>query len=140
MAVDAQTTILEALDTMLANPRRRDSILRRLDLEQLKQLTVACLNIQQERIEEENQRLRQLEERRKKALEAFDLLQADGLEPEDLIAVRERLSVKGPGKVPRYMYKDEFEQERTWTGQGRTPKPIQDAINQGSKLEDFLIK
>ena len=140
MAVDAQTTILEALDTMLANPRRRDSILRRLDLEQLKQLTVACQNIQQERIEEENQRLRQLEERRKKALEAFDLLQADGLEPEDLIAVRERLSVKGPGKVPRYMYKDEFEQERTWTGQGRTPKPIQDAINQGSKLEDFLIK
>jgi DNA-binding protein StpA len=140
MAVDAQTTILEALDTMLANPRRRDSILRRLDLEQLKQLTVACQNIQQERIEEENQRLRQLEERRKKALEALDLLQADGLEPEDLIAVRERLSVKGPGKVPRYMYKDEFEQERTWTGQGRTPKPIQDAINQGSKLEDFLIK
>lgn len=140
MAVDAQTTILEALDTMLANPRRRDSILRRLDLEQLKLLTGACQNIQQERIEEENVRLRQLEERQKKAAEALALLKDDGLEPEDLIAVRERLAAKGPGKVARYIYKDEFDQARTWTGQGRTPKPIQDALNKGSKLEDFLIK
>ncbi len=140
MAVDAQATIMEALDTMLANPRRRDSILRRLDLEQLKQLTGACQNIQKERIEEENIRLRQLEERRKKAEEALAILKDDGLEPEDLIAVRERLAAKGPGKIARYIYKDEFDGERTWTGQGRTPKPIQDAINNGGKLEDFLIK
>ena len=72
--------------------------------------------------------------------EALELLKVDGLEPEDLIAVRERLATKGSGKVARYIYKDEFDQERTWTGQGRTPKPIQDALNQGSKLEDFLIK
>lgn len=29
--------------------------------------------------------------------------------------------------------------EKTWTGQGRTPKPIQERLDQGDSLEDFLI-
>ncbi|HAZ7054699.1 TPA: H-NS histone family protein, partial [Escherichia coli] len=29
--------------------------------------------------------------------------------------------------------------EQTWTGQGRTPKAIANAINAGKTLEDFAI-
>ncbi|MFQ2713263.1 H-NS family nucleoid-associated regulatory protein, partial [Aeromonas caviae] len=30
-------------------------------------------------------------------------------------------------------------QEKTWTGQGRMPKAIADAVAAGKTLEDFLI-
>lgn len=41
-------------------------------------------------------------------------------------------------RPPKYKYIVDGE-EKTWTGQGRTPKPIQERLDQGDSLEDFLI-
>lgn len=49
---------------------------------------------------------------------------------------------KKPRKVrpAKYKYVDASGEEKTWTGQGRTPKAIQDKIdNHGATLDDFLI-
>ncbi|MDV5393114.1 H-NS family nucleoid-associated regulatory protein [Shewanella xiamenensis] len=42
-------------------------------------------------------------------------------------------------KPPKYAITVDGEQV-TWTGQGRMPKPIKAAIDNGASLESFLIK
>ncbi|PSV04928.1 H-NS family nucleoid-associated regulatory protein, partial [Photobacterium kishitanii] len=35
---------------------------------------------------------------------------------------------------------DDNGNEKTWTGQGRTPKALKTSIENGANLDDFLIK
>ncbi|MWL74780.1 H-NS histone family protein, partial [Escherichia coli] len=42
-------------------------------------------------------------------------------------------------RAPKYRFTDADGQEKTWTGQGRTPKPISVALANGKSLDDFLI-
>ena len=45
------------------------------------------------------------------------------------------------GAVERkYAYKDENGKEVLWSGRGRLPKPVEEAMKKGAKKEDFLIK
>ncbi|ABR74403.1 DNA-binding protein H-NS-like protein [Actinobacillus succinogenes] len=39
----------------------------------------------------------------------------------------------------KYKYIDEKGETKTWSGQGRKPKPIQDALNAGKSLASFAI-
>ncbi|WP_181144543.1 H-NS family nucleoid-associated regulatory protein, partial [Haemophilus influenzae] len=39
----------------------------------------------------------------------------------------------------KYAFIDENGEHKTWTGQGRTPRPIQNALNKGKSLSDFEI-
>ncbi|MDG2914433.1 H-NS family nucleoid-associated regulatory protein [Bisgaard Taxon 10/6] len=39
----------------------------------------------------------------------------------------------------KYKYIDEQGKTKTWTGQGRKPKAIQDALNAGKSLDSFAI-
>ncbi len=39
----------------------------------------------------------------------------------------------------KYAYIDEAGEQKTWTGQGRTPAPIKAQLDSGKTLEDFLI-
>ena len=43
-------------------------------------------------------------------------------------------------KPPKYEFKDENGELKTWTGQGRMPKALQNALDNGRALEEFLIK
>ncbi|HGY3347778.1 TPA: H-NS family nucleoid-associated regulatory protein, partial [Klebsiella pneumoniae] len=48
----------------------------------------------------------------------------------------------GKKRQPRpakYRYTDHTGAEKTWTGQGRMPKPIAEAVAQGKSLDSFLI-
>lgn len=40
---------------------------------------------------------------------------------------------------PKYQYLGDDGEIKTWTGQGRTPKAIQEELDKGKSLEDFLI-
>ncbi|HBW5265460.1 TPA: H-NS histone family protein, partial [Klebsiella pneumoniae] len=39
----------------------------------------------------------------------------------------------------KYAYVDDAGEQKTWTGQGRTPAPIKAQLDAGKTLEDFLI-
>ncbi|EGF0128455.1 H-NS histone family protein [Salmonella enterica] len=41
---------------------------------------------------------------------------------------------------PKYAYKDENGKEVLWSGRGRLPKIVEEAMKNGAKKEDFLIK
>ena len=86
----------------------------------------------------EKQRAEAIAQKKKEALE---YLASMGLTLDDLGGS----SMSGPArktKEPRpykYQFEDENGNTKKWTGQGRTPKALQKALDDSRKLEEFLI-
>lgn len=100
--------------------------------------------IDEKRLEEESGKKEQ--EVRKLKLDAIrEQLLADGINPQELLGnygssstLKKPKSSRNPHPA-KYKYTDEDGNEKSWTGQGRTPKAIAYAIDNGKKLEDFAI-
>ncbi|MDD7545042.1 H-NS family nucleoid-associated regulatory protein [Actinobacillus porcinus] len=67
-------------------------------------------------------------------------LKANGISLTDLGA-ETAVKVRKPRQplAPKYKYTDENGETKTWTGQGRTPRAIQAALNAGKSLDSFAI-
>ncbi len=69
-------------------------------------------------------------------------MRADGIQPEE---VAQRYSHPGAAvkkrkaRPAKYRFTDRRGVTKTWTGQGRMPKVIVRALQQGKSLDDFLI-
>ncbi|MGK9467844.1 H-NS family histone-like protein [Pantoea agglomerans] len=100
--------------------------------------------VEEKRLEEESGKKEQ--EERKVKLDAIrEQLLADGIDPQELLGnygasstLKKPKSSRNP-RPAKYKYTDEDGNEKSWTGQGRTPKAIAYAIDNGKKLEDFAI-
>lgn len=71
----------------------------------------------------------------------LELMMADGITPDELLGQQTSPGTK-KARRPRpakYCFIDFNGLEKTWTGQGRMPKPIARAISAGKTLESFLI-
>ncbi|EOJ2846838.1 H-NS family nucleoid-associated regulatory protein, partial [Klebsiella pneumoniae] len=65
----------------------------------------------------------------------------DGIDPSELLGnvkSSRPAAVRAP-RPAKYKYIDENGDEKTWTGQGRTPKVIAAALESGKVLEDFAM-
>ena len=100
----------------------------------------------------------EIEEKRAKKLalmEQFrEMLAAEGIEGISISEIADGVAApaakSGKGKVAKgdkrgaverkYAYKDENGKEVLWSGRGRLPKPVEEAMKKGAKKEDFLIK
>lgn len=58
-----------------------------------------------------------------------------GVTIEDIIKAGKKVKNKRPAK-----YQNTADKRQTWSGQGRKPQWLETALEQGKKLEDFLIK
>ncbi|ACY84346.1 DNA-binding protein H-NS [Edwardsiella piscicida] len=97
-----------------------------------------------ERREEDQQAQAEIEERTRKLQQYREMLIADGIDPNELLQTMNATKVAGKTKraarPAKYQYVDENGETKTWTGQGRTPAVIKNAIEeQGKSLDDFLI-
>lgn len=99
-------------------------------------------------IEEKREALKAQELENAKRLEGLnkykELLAEDGLSIDELVALLSGGSVTKKREVrasrpAKYKFTDEFGNEKTWTGQGRTPKALQAALDSGKSLSDFEI-
>ena len=77
----------------------------------------------------------------KEAIAKFELM------PSDLFEVAALETIAAPGKAPQSptrlgsqvgMYQDD--QGNTWGGKGRRPNWLNDALEHGKRLEDFLVR
>ena len=86
---------------------------------------------------------RELAERQEKISTWLELMKADGINPEELLgnssAAAPRAGKKRQPRPAKYKFTDVNGETKTWTGQGRTPKPIAQALAEGKSLDDFLI-
>ena len=129
---------------VLNNIRTLRAQAREIDLVTLEEMLEKLTVVVEERREDESISRKAQEEHQAK-LEAFrQKLLEDGIDPAELLA---GLNISSQNKVktaraPRpakYKYIDTDGSEKTWTGQGRTPKAIADLLASGKKLEEFEI-
>lgn len=83
-----------------------------------------------------------VEKERNEKLEKYrTMLMQDGINPEDLMSsmATTKQKSKRAARPAKYKFIDTDGSEKTWTGQGRTPKLIKDAMDAGEDLNQFLI-
>ena len=83
------------------------------------------------------------QERRARIAKYKELIKQEGITAEELTtiigAAPSSIRKKREPRPAKYKYTDETGQERTWTGQGRTPRVIQKALDKGASLASFEI-
>lgn len=129
---------------ILNNIRTLRAQARECTLETLEEMLEKLEVVVKERREEDQQAQAEIEERTRKLQQYREMLIADGIDPNELLQTMNATKVAGKTKraarPAKYQYVDENGETKTWTGQGRTPAVIQNAIEeQGKSLDDFLI-
>jgi DNA-binding protein H-NS len=122
---------------ILLNLRSLRVTCREYPLEQLTDALGKLKTVVNEREEEESQQYEAEKEKREKLVAYRQMLIEDGIDPEELIgsfATEKKVKKKRDPRPAKYRYTNESGEEKTWTGQGRTPKFLQD-----KNLEDFAI-
>lgn len=135
-------TMSEALK-ILNNIRTLRAQARECSLETLEEMLEKLDVVVNERREEESHAQAENAERSRKLEQYREMLLADGIDPNELLnALSENKTVTKARRAARpakYSYVDENGENRTWTGQGRTPAVIKKAIEEGKQLDDFLL-
>ncbi len=128
---------------VLLNIRSLRAVARELTIEQLEEGLTKLTSVVEERRNEDAQERESREQRTRKITEYMNMLIADGIDPAELVPVSgdvEKSSKRAP-RPTKYQYTDENGEARTWTGQGRQPLTIRNAIAaEGKTLDDFLIE
>ena len=135
---------MSELTKTLLNIRSLRAFSRELTLEQLEEALEKLTIIVEERREAEEVERAALEQQEAKLAAIAEQIAQDGIDVEALIsALAGETKSKGKSKrAPRpakYKYIDPTGEEKTWTGQGRTPSAIQEQLDAGKSLDDFLI-
>lgn len=122
------------------NARSLKAATKELSVEQLEEVAAKFNKIVEDRRAEYEAEREANAEKIRKLEEYKEMLKADGIDPSELINLGGGVETKKRQPRPaKYKFIDEDGNEKTWTGQGRKPSPIQKAIDEGKSLEDFLI-
>ncbi|HCB1766027.1 MULTISPECIES: DNA-binding protein StpA [Citrobacter] len=126
----------------LNNIRSLRAMAREFSVDVLEDMLEKFRVVTKERRDEEEQLQRQCAEQQEKINTLLALMQADGINPEELLSMTPATAGSVKKRQPRpakYRFTDLNGETKTWTGQGRTPKPIAQELAAGKSLDDFLI-
>jgi len=126
----------------LKNIRSLRAQARNMATEDLAEILAKLKIVVSERREETQITAAEAREKAEKLAMYRELLLEDGISPAELSQsgkVAGKIKTKRAPRPAKYKYTDANNEVRFWTGQGRTPKPVQQAIEQGRVLDDFLI-
>ncbi|MGL5759767.1 H-NS family histone-like protein [Plesiomonas sp.] len=130
---------------VLSNIRSLRVFARDLPFEQLEDMLSKLTTVVEERREEAELNQAENEERQRKLQQYREMLINDGIDPNELFEMLTNSKTSAPKKAKRsarpakYEYTDENGELKTWTGQGRTPAVIKQALEAGQDLESFAI-
>ncbi|KAA9001649.1 H-NS histone family protein [Affinibrenneria salicis] len=127
---------------VLNNIRTLRAQAREIDLETLEEMLEKLTAIVEDRREEEASGQKERAERQAKIEALRAQLLEDGIDPAELlgsVSTSKSAKAKRAPRPAKYKYVDENGNEKLWTGQGRTPKAVATALENGKKLEDFAI-
>lgn len=128
----------------LLNIRSLRAATRELTLDQMEEGLAKLASVIEEQRESKAAEQAAAQERERKLKEYMEQLAADGIDISELVELAEpgkKATAPRSKRPAKYEYNDENGERKTWTGQGRKPSAIQQALESGEKtLEDFLIK
>lgn len=128
----------------LTNIRSLRVFAREAELAQLESIAEKLAIVIEEKREAVKAQELEFAKRREGLNKYRELLAQDGLSVEELAELlagstpAKKREVR-PARPPKYKFTDEFGNEKTWTGQGRTPLALQKALDTGKSLSDFEI-
>jgi DNA-binding protein H-NS len=125
---------------ILCHARRFKSNVKELSIEQLEEVKLKLDKIIEDRTLE-LEKLRKGEAERLKKIEKIkEIMAAEGIEASELQASTATKAGKRAPRQPKYEIMNEEGERITWTGQGRMPNLFKNRIEQGEKMEKFLIE
>ena len=125
---------------ILCHARRFKSNVKELSIEQLEEIKRKLDKIIEDRTLE-LEKLRKGEAERLEKIEKIkEIMAAEGIEASELQASTATKAGKRAPRQPKYEIMNEEGERITWTGQGRMPNLFKNRIEQGEKMETFLIK
>ncbi|MCH8492180.1 MAG: H-NS histone family protein [Idiomarina sp.] len=130
---------------ILTHARRLNAATKELTVAELSEVASKLAGIIEQRKEDEAEQERALAAKQLEVARIRKEIEAAGLSPEDILggAVSStKTASKKQARTPRpakYKYIDANGQQKTWTGQGRTPKAIQEALDAGRSLNEFAL-
>jgi DNA-binding protein H-NS len=124
----------------LLNLRSLRALSREYTLEQLEEALDKLTTVVTERSDAEAEEQAKETERNEKLTQYREMLLADGIDPEELLAsLAKAPKTKRATRPAKYKFIDENGDEKTWTGQGRTPSALKKALDEGQPLKEFEI-
>ncbi|BBS38414.1 DNA-binding protein StpA [Enterobacter cloacae complex sp. 2024EL-00215] len=127
----------------LNNIRTLRAMARELSLDVLEEMLEKVRIVAEEKRSEQEEFEQQRAEQQDKINALLEQMKADGISPSDLLgsqlAQTGNPAKKRKAREAKYRFIDVNGEEKTWTGQGRTPKPIASALANGKSLDEFLI-
>jgi len=127
----------------LNNIRTLRAMAREFSVDVLEEMLEKFRIVTEEKRNEQDEMQSQQAEQQQKINALLELMKADGISPEDLLGKDVLKGASHPQKrqarEAKYRFTDANGEVKTWTGQGRTPKPIATALANGQSLDDFLI-
>ncbi|HGY3899542.1 TPA: H-NS family nucleoid-associated regulatory protein [Klebsiella aerogenes] len=138
----SENETFDATRKLLLNIRSVRVFARETSFEQLLEMQEKLNAVIEERREEAEREAAERAERERKRQELLQLIAGEGFSPEELLGLsedapktRKKTLPKAP---PKYQF-DENGETKYWSGRGRAPKPIDEALKAGRSLEDFRI-
>ena len=126
----------------LNNIRSLRAMSREFSIDVLEDMLAKLRTVTEEKRAEEQAAQALRAEHQEKLTTWLELMIADGITPEQLVG-HNSASSKGNKKrqprPPKYRFTDHTGAVKTWTGQGRMPKPLAKAVAEGKSLDSFLI-
>ena len=127
----------------LNNIRTLRALAREFPIDVLEEMLEKVRIVAEEKRSEQEEFEQQRAEQQDKINALLEQMKADGISPSDLLgsqlAQTGNPAKKRKAREAKYRFIDVNGEEKTWTGQGRTPKPIASALANGKSLDEFLI-
>lgn len=126
----------------LNNIRTLRAMSREFSIDVLEEMLEKFRIVTEEKRSEEANMRENLAEKQEKINTWLELMKSEGISPDDLmteVVAPNGTAKKRAARPAKYRFTDIGGEQKTWTGQGRMPKPIAQAIANGKSLEDFLI-
>ncbi|PSV26139.1 MULTISPECIES: H-NS family nucleoid-associated regulatory protein [unclassified Photobacterium] len=127
---------------ILLNLRSLRAQAREMSVADLQEGLQKFTQVVEERREEEEAANAINKEQEAKLQKYRDMLEAEGITAEELVALlgdAPKAKKKRAARPAKYKFTDENGEEKTWTGQGRTPKALQQLLDNGAQLSEFEI-
>jgi DNA-binding protein H-NS len=124
---------------IITHARRFKSSLKELGVEQLEEVKIKLQKIIDDRIAEEKAALAENAERNEKISKIREMLEKEGIEPEELFDFSSQKLGMRAMRHPKYEIWNEAGEHITWTGQGRMPNVFKARIENGESIDTFLI-
>ncbi|EFA5469712.1 TPA: H-NS histone family protein [Escherichia coli] len=126
----------------MTNIRSLRMYVRGVDFEQLLDMQEKLNAVIEERRKDAEREAAERAEREEKRQELLQLIAEEGFSPEELLDRPEDTPKSRKKTLPKAPPKYQFEENgetKYWSGRGRAPKPIDEAMKAGRSLEDFRI-